>query len=235
MLPEGLDVLEEKSVRILVAEDEKEMSDALVEILTRANYAVDAVYNGQDALDYLEVGGYDGAILDVMMPKMDGFSVLKELRKSGNTVPVLMLTARAEIDDRVEGLDLGADDYLTKPFAMKELLARVRAIVRRQTEATSSKISFGDVTLDSVSYVVSAPGGTEHLPGKEYQLLELFMSNPHQVISTDRIMERVWGYESESEVNVVWVTISSLRKRLEKLDACIKIKAKRGQGYYLES
>ncbi|HAK57451.1 MAG TPA: DNA-binding response regulator [Lachnospiraceae bacterium] len=221
-------------MRLLLAEDEKEMSDALVAILTHAQYSVDAVYNGRDALDYLEVGDYDGAILDVMMPEMDGFTVLKNIRGAGNTVPVLMLTAKSEIDDRVYGLDAGADDYLTKPFAMKELLARVRAITRRTTDATSSVFSFGNVTLDSTSYTLEAPGGSEHLPGKEYQLMELFLSNPRQVISTERIMEKVWGYESDTEINVVWVTISGLRKKLNSLGADIEIKAKRGQGYYLE-
>ncbi len=221
-------------MRLLLAEDEKEMSDALVAILTHAQYSVDAVYNGRDALDYLEVGDYDGAILDVMMPEMDGFTVLKNIRGAGNTVPVLMLTAKSEIDDRVYGLDAGADDYLTKPFAMKELLARVRAITRRTTDATSSVFSFGNVTLDSTSYTLEAPGGSEHLPGKEYQLMELFLSNPRQVISTERIVEKVWGYESDTEINVVWVTISGLRKKLNSLGADIEIKAKRGQGYYLE-
>ena len=221
-------------MRLLLAEDEKEMSDALVAILTHAQYSVDAVYNGRDALDYLEVGDYDGAILDVMMPEMDGFTVLKNIRGAGNTVPVLMLTAKSEIDDRVYGLDAGADDYLTKPFAMKELLARVRAITRRTTDATSSVFGFGNVTLDSTSYTLEAPGGSEHLPGKEYQLMELFVLNPRQVISTERIMEKVWGYESDTEINVVWVTISGLRKKLNSLGADIEIKAKRGQGYYLE-
>ncbi len=221
-------------MRILLAEDERELSDALVAILEHAQYSVDAVYNGRDALDYLEVGEYDGAILDVMMPEMDGFTVLKRLREQGNSVPVLILTAKSEVDDRVFGLDAGADDYLTKPFAMKELLARVRAITRRANEATSAELKFGNVVLDSVSLVVKTPDGSEHLPGKEYQLLELFLSNPHQVISTERIMERVWGYESEAEINTVWVTISGLRKKLAALGADIEIRAKRGQGYYLE-
>ena len=221
-------------MRLLLAEDERELSDALTAILTHANYAVDQVYNGRDALDYLEVGEYDGAILDVMMPEMDGFTVLKNIRAKGNSVPVLILTAKSEVDDRVFGLDAGADDYLTKPFAMKELLARVRAITRRTTEATSAELTFGNVTLDSVSFVLSTPSGTEHLPGKEYQLMELFLSNPRQVISTDRIMEKVWGYESEAEINTVWVTISGLRKKLTSLKADIEIRAKRGQGYFLE-
>ncbi|MBO4396056.1 MAG: response regulator transcription factor [Eubacterium sp.] len=221
-------------MRILLAEDERELSDALVAMLEHAQYAVDAVYNGRDALDYLEVGEYDGAILDVMMPEMDGFTVVKKLRDQGNAVPVLILTAKSEVDDRVFGLDAGADDYLTKPFAMKELLARVRSITRRATEATSAELKLGNVILDSASYVLKTPDGSDHLPGKEYQLLELFLSNPHQVISTERIMERVWGYESEAEINTVWVTISGLRKKLAALGADIEIKAKRGQGYYLE-
>ncbi len=221
-------------MRLLLAEDERELSDALVAILSHAQYSVDAVYNGRDALDYIEVGDYDGAILDVMMPEMDGFTVLKKLREQGNDIPVLILTAKSEVDDRVYGLDAGADDYLTKPFAMKELLARVRAITRRVTEAVSSEYKFGNVTLDSATYVLTTPTASDHLPGKEYQLMELFLANPHQVISTERIMERVWGYESETEINVVWVTISGLRKRLASMGADIEIRAKRGQGYYLE-
>ncbi len=221
-------------MQLLLAEDEQELSDALVAILEHAQYSVDAVYNGRDALDYLQSCDYDGAILDVMMPGMDGFTVLKKIREQGNTVPVLMLTAKSEIDDRVYGLDLGADDYLTKPFAMKELLARVRSITRRVTEATSAVLTMGNVTLDCTSFLLSTTDGNTHLPGKEYQLMELFLSNPRQVISTERIMERVWGYESESEINTVWVTISGLRKKLASLGANIEIKVKRGQGYYLE-
>ena len=220
-------------MRLLLAEDEQELSDALTAILEHAQYAVDAVYNGRDALDYLEAGDYDGAILDVMMPEMDGFTVLKKIRAQGNTVPVLILTAKAEVDDRVFGLDSGADDYLTKPFAMKELLARVRAITRRTTEATSATLSLGNVELDCTAYTLRTPAGEIRLAGKEYQLMELFLSNPRQVIATERIMERVWGYESEAEINTVWVTISGLRKKLASLDAGIEILVKRGQGYYL--
>lgn len=221
-------------MRLLLAEDEKELSDALVAILKHNNYSVDAVYDGQDALDYLEADNYDGAILDIMMPRLDGLTVLKKIRAAGNKVPVLILTAKSDVDDRVIGLDSGADDYLSKPFSARELMARVRAVTRRKTEAVSSVLTVGNVSLDCVTFEVSTPDGKLRLPNKEYQLLELLFSNPKQVIPTDLFMDKVWGYDSDTEVGVVWVYISYLRKKLESLNANIKIRAARGQGYYLE-
>lgn len=222
-------------MRLLLAEDERILSDALVEVLTHNNYSVDAVYNGQDAIDYLLAGDYDAAILDIMMPKKDGITVLKELRSAGFATPVIMLTAKSQIEDRVEGLDSGADDYLTKPFAMAELLARVRAISRRQPELTGTDLKFRDLKLDRADYSLTGPEGQIRLANKEYQIIEMLMTNSGQVISTERFMERVWGYDSEAEINVVWVNISGLRKKIASLGAHVQIKAARGVGYILEA
>jgi DNA-binding response OmpR family regulator len=221
-------------MRLLLAEDEEELSHALVTVLKHNNYSVDAVYNGQDALDYLETGVYDGAVLDIMMPKMDGVTVLKKLRAQGNSVPVLLLTAKAEIDDRVTGLDAGADDYLTKPFAMKELLARIRAMTRRQTETTDNVLSFGNISLDRTSYQLTGAKASFKLSGKEFQMLEMLMINPGQIISSEQFMEKIWGFDSETENNIVWVYLSYLRKKLSSLEANVIIKANRGVGYSLE-
>lgn len=221
-------------MRLLLAEDEHELSDALTAILKHNNYSVDAVYNGADALYYLENQEYDGAILDIMMPKMDGIEVLKRIRQEGNTVPVLMLTAKSTVDDRVTGLDAGADDYLSKPFAMKELLARIRALTRRNTEAVGNVLSFGNVTLDRSTYEMASGGNKVRLANKEFQMLEMLMANPGHIISTERFMEKVWGYDSETEMNVVWVYISYIRKKLAGIGADIEIKAIRNQGYSLE-
>ena len=221
-------------MRLLLAEDERELSDALVAILKHNNYSVDAVYNGEDAYEYLESDNYDGAILDIMMPKMDGRTGLKKIRAQGNTVPVLILTAKSEVDDKVLGLDCGADDYLGKPFAAKELLARIRSITRRRTEAVSSTLKVGNLTLDCTTFELTSPTDSCRLPNKEFQIMELLAANPRQVISTDRFMEKIWGYDSEADVGVVWVHISYLRKKLTSLNASVKIKAARGQGYYLE-
>ncbi len=221
-------------MRLLLAEDEKELSDALVAILKHNNYSVDAVYNGEDALHYLEADNYDGAILDIMMPKMDGITVLQNIRAKGNDVPILILTAKSEVDDRVLGLDSGADDYLSKPFAAKELLARIRSVTRRRTEAVSSVLNVGNLSLDCTTFELKSSTDTIRLPNKEFQIMELLAANPGQVISTERFMEKIWGYDSETDVGVVWAYISYLRKRLTELEANVKIKVARGQGYYLE-
>lgn len=221
-------------MRLLLAEDERELSEALVTVLRRNNYSVDAVYDGQAALDYLEAAEYDGAILDIMMPKMDGITVLRRIREQGNAVPVLLLTAKTEVDDRVTGLDAGADDYLGKPFAMKELLARIRAMTRRQPEIPRNVLEFGNLILDRATFELKCGKESIRLANKEFQMLEMLMSNPGQIISTDRFMEKVWGYDSETEINVVWVYISYLRKKLSAVKADIQIKAVRNQGYSLE-
>ncbi|MCR5736026.1 MAG: response regulator transcription factor [Eubacterium sp.] len=221
-------------MKILLAEDERELSEALVAILNHNNFTVDAVYDGQEALDFLAVEEYDGVILDLMMPKVDGITVLKKIRSQGNDVPVLILTAKSDLDDRVLGLDSGADDYLGKPFAAKELLARLRAITRRKTEAVSAVLTFGNISLDTTSFELSSPTGSIKLQNKEFQMFELLIANPKQLISTSRFFEKIWGYDSEAELNVVWVYISYLRKKLSSLDANIQIKATRNQGYSLE-
>lgn len=222
-------------MRLLLAEDEKTLSNALVTILKHNNYSVDAVYNGEDAIDYIETGVYDGAILDIMMPKVDGITVLKTIRAGGNKMPVLLLTAKSDVDDKVLGLDAGADDYLTKPFVTKELLARIRAMTRRQAELTDNSLSFGDLKLDRVSFELSSPSGKLPLTAKEFQIMESFMNHPSQIISAERLMEKIWGFDSGSEINVVWTYISYLRKKLKLLQSGVTIKAVRNIGYTLEN
>ena len=221
-------------MRLLLAEDEEELSEALTAVLRRNNYSVDAVYNGQDALDYAEGQEYDGIILDIMMPKKSGLEVLRTLRAHKNQVPVLLLTAKTQVDDRVEGLDSGADDYLGKPFAMKELLARVRAMTRRQSTLTDNVLTLGNVTLNRSTFELSVGEEKIRLANKDIQMMEMLIVNPGQIISTDRFMEKVWGYDSDTEIGVVWVYVSNLRKKLAALGADIEIKAVRNQGYSLE-
>lgn len=221
-------------MRILLAEDEKEMSNALVAILKHNNYSVDAVYNGADAFDYGLSENYDVIILDIMMPKMNGIEVLEKLRNNNVHTPILMLTAKSQIEDRILGLDKGADDYLSKPFAMGELLARVRAMSRRKSEFTPNLITVGNISLNKENYEISNGSSTLRLGNKEFQMMEMLMNNPKRLISTEQFMERIWGYDSEAEINVVWVYISYLRRKLESLEANLKIKAVRGVGYSLE-
>lgn len=220
-------------MRILLAEDERSLARALVRILEKNNYAADAVFNGEDALAYLESGDYDAAILDIMMPKMDGITVLKKLRQQGNPVPVIMLTARAEVDDKVLGLDSGANDYLTKPFDTRELLARLRAVTRSQNTA-DTRLHFDNIALDRASFELSSPSGSFRLTSKEFQMMELLMNNPRRLLPTERFMEKIWGLDSDAEINVVWVYISYLRKKLSALNADIQIKSARNAGYSLE-
>lgn len=221
-------------MKLLLAEDEQSLSKALTAILEHNGYTVDAVYDGIEALEYLEMGEYDGVILDIMMPRMDGMTALQKIREKGNQVPILMLTAKSEVDDKVAGLDNGANDYLTKPFASKELLARIRAMTRTQTAAITSTLQFGNISLDQATKELSSPSGNFHLANKEFQVMELPISNPKNVIPTERIMEKVWGYDSNAELNVVWAYISYLRKKLTALNADIQIKATRNTGYSLE-
>lgn len=221
-------------MRLLLAEDEKALSKALTTILERNHYSVDAVYDGEEALAYLQSDTYDAVILDIMMPKKDGIEVLKELRKAQNNIPVLLLTAKAEIDDKVLGLDAGANDYLTKPFHTRELLARIRAMTRVNTSQMNSLIQMGDITLNQATLELSSNYGSVRLANKEFQMMEMLMSNPHNLIPTERFMEKIWGYDSEAELNVVWVYISYLRKKLLALHANIQIKATRNAGYSLE-
>ncbi len=221
-------------MRLLLSEDEISLSKVLKTILERNNYSVDQVYDGQEALEYLAADNYDGLILDIMMPKVDGITVLKTLRSQGNLIPVLMLTAKSEIDDKVLGLDSGANDYLTKPFDSKELLARIRAMLRIQTAQADTTLQFGNITLDRATFELSSPSGSYRLANKEFQMLELMMSNPKNIISAERFMEKIWGFDSDAEINVVWVYISYLRKKLTALQANVGIKATRNVGYSLE-
>ena len=220
-------------MRILLAEDERPLARAIVKIFEKNHYSADAVHNGEDVLQYLAAGNYDVVIMDIMMPKMDGITALKKIRASGNRIPVLMLTARAETDDKVLGLDSGANYYLTKPFDTKELLAAIRAITRTQ-EAVDSRLSMGNITLDRSTFALSSPHGSFRLANKEFQMMEMFLSNPHRIISAERFMEKIWGFDNEAEINVVWVYVSYLRKKLSALHADITIKSTRNAGYSLE-
>lgn len=222
-------------MRILLAEDERSLSRAVIALLEKNNYSADAVYDGQEALEYLEAGNYDALILDLMMPKMDGMTVLRTLREQGNPIPVLILTAKSEVDDKVLGLDTGANDYLTKPFSTQELMARIRAMTRSQSGGqVTSRLTFGNITLDQATFELSSPTGSFRLANKEFQMMELLMRNPRQLIPTERFLERIWGYDSDVELSVVWVYISYLRKKLSALRANIQIKVTRNAGYSLE-
>ncbi len=221
-------------MRLLLAEDERSLSKAIKTILEKNNYSVDAVFDGEEAIDFIKSQKYDGIVLDIMMPKRDGISVLKEIRALGIDTPVIILTAKSEIDDKVLGLDSGANDYLTKPFDSKELLARIRAMTRVQMSQTDSCLRFGNVKLDCATFELSTNSGNFRLANKEFQMMEMLMRNPRQFISTEHFMERIWGYDSDAEISVVWVYISYLRKKLSTIDASINIRAQRNAGYFLE-
>ncbi len=220
-------------MRILIVEDERSLARALQKIFQKSNYSADMVHNGKDALMYLEGGNYDVVILDIMMPIMDGITTLKEIRNRGNQIPVLLLTAKAEIDDKVLGLDSGANYYLTKPFDTKELLAAIRAITRVVTEV-DSKLHLGNISLDRATFELASPFGSFRLANKEFQMMEMFMSAPHNIISSEQFMEKIWGFETNTEIGVVWAYISYLRKKLTALGADITIKSSRNIGYSLE-
>ena len=221
-------------MRILLAEDDKELSNAVTRVLKVSNYDVDQAYDGQEALDYIDYMKYDVIIMDIMMPKMDGITCVKRIRDKKCHTPIIMLTAMSETDDKVNGLDAGADDYLTKPFVVKELLARIRALLRRDS-AIVDNYSIGNVILDSQTFEIKNGNKSQRLTAKEYKLMELLIRNKNQIISTERIMDDIWDLESDAEINVVWVFISSLRKKLEQIEADHIIKAVRGLGYRLEA
>lgn len=221
-------------MKLLIAEDEIDLAEALTAFFEKNQFTVEAVHNGADAYDYALEGGYDAIILDVMMPKMNGIEVLRRLREQGVNTPIMMLTAKAQKDDRVTGFDAGADDYLPKPFAPDELLARVRALLRRAGEFKPTVLSFGDLTLDSSSGILSCAQEGVRLSGREFQLMELFMRSPKILFSVDKLMERIWGWDSDAEINVVWVHISNLRKKLKSIGSTVLIRANRGMGYVLE-
>ncbi|MBR2821216.1 MAG: response regulator transcription factor [Clostridiales bacterium] len=221
-------------MRILLAEDEKSLSKALKAILTGNNYSVDCVFDGEEAVLYAMAAEYDLVIMDIMMPKQDGISALKEIRTKGNKVPVIMLTARSETDDKVEGLDSGANDYLTKPFATKELLARIRALTRQSSSSADNVLRFGNLSLDRGSFELSSPKGKYRLAGKEFQMMEMLMMNPGILISTEKFMDKIWGLDSEADISTAWTYISYLRKKLAALESDVQIKAVRNAGYTLE-
>lgn len=221
-------------MKLLYAEDEAAMSEAVVDILTYHNYMVDAVADGADALAYARLEHYDGIILEIMMPKLSGLEVLRQLRAEGCRTPILLLTAKGEIEDQVQGLDLGADDYLPKPFSMELLLARVRAMLRRREEFTPNVLRRGSITLNQQTYELSGGGQTFVLPKLEYRLMELLMLNKDVYLSSEELLVKVWGYDTEAELGTVWVYISYLRKRLAALNADVTIAARRNVGYRLE-
>ena len=221
-------------MRILIAEDEISTAKALKVILEKNRFSVDIVHNGDDAWNYIRTGTYEVIVLDIMMPGMNGLEVLAKTRENNINTPVLMLTAKSEIEDKVAGLDAGADDYLTKPFATSELIARIKALGRRSEVYSDPVKKAGNVTLDSNRYELSADGKTVSLTNKEYQLLELFITHPGFVFSTEHLMDKIWGLDSESDIDVVWTHIGFVRKKLKTVGANIEIKTIRGAGYSLE-
>ncbi len=221
-------------MRILIAEDDPRLLKSLSHILDLNKFSVDAVSNGIDAFDHASSNEYDGLILDIMMPGMDGLQLLKKLRNQGITTPALFLTARTEISQRVEGLDAGADDYLPKPFSIDELLARVRAMLRRKDAFVPDILSFHDVTLNRSTYELSYNNKIQPLSAKEFQIFEMLISNPHIILSTDQLITHIWGWNTGVDTSVVWVHVSNLRKKLSALDAPLRIRFLRGAGYILE-
>ncbi len=221
-------------MKLLYAEDEPALSEAVVDYLTYHKYIVDAVYNGADAYDYATSSDYDGIILDIMMPKRDGLEVLTDLRRNGCRTPVLLLTAKTQVEDRIRGLDTGADDYLPKPFDMGELIARIRAMLRRREEYHPDLIRFGDLTLNMQSGVLAAGEFSFALPKQEYRLMELLMLNHTMYLSTEDLLVKAWGYNTETDINSVWLYISYLRKRLSAMNSAVEIVSKRNVGYKLE-
>lgn len=221
-------------MKLLYAEDERALSEAVVDILTYHKYLVDAVYNGEDALDFALSRDYDGIILDIMMPRRDGIEVLSALRQSGLKTPILLLTAKTQVDDRIRGLDAGADDYLPKPFDMGELLARIRAMLRRRAEFHPDLLVFGDLTLNVQTGTLARGGRECSLPKQEYRLMEQLMVNRNRFLSTEDLLVEAWGYDAETDLNSVWLYISYLRKRLAALDSRVEIVSKRSVGYRLE-
>ena len=222
-------------MRLLIAEDELDLAEVLTVFFEKNHFAVDTVHNGADAYTYAVSGAYDAIILDVMMPKMNGIEVLQKLRAEGVNTPIMMLTAKGEKDDRIAGFNAGADDYLPKPFDPDELISRVRAMLRRSEAYRPTVLTFGDLTLDPASGVLTCGRESVRLGGREFQIMELFMRNPGQVFSAERIMEKVWGWDNEAEINVVWVNISNLRKKMKALGSTAALAVNRGLGYILEA
>lgn len=222
-------------MRLLIAEDELDLAEVLAVFFEKNHFAVDTVHNGADAYAYAVSGAYDAIILDVMMPKMNGIEVLQKLRAEGVNTPIMMLTAKGEKDDRITGFNAGADDYLPKPFDPDELISRVRAMLRRSEAYRPTVLTFGDLTLDPASGLLTCGHESLRLGGREFQIMELFMRNPGQVFSAERIMEKVWGWDNEAEINVVWVNISNLRKKIKAIGSAAVLAVNRGLGYILEA
>jgi DNA-binding response OmpR family regulator len=222
-------------MKLLLIEDEKELSEALFQILTKNKYLVDAVYDGEDGLDYALTGIYDVIVLDIMLPKLNGLSLLKQIRKEGVLTPVIMLTAKSQIEDRVVGLDLGADDYLTKPFAVEELLARIRSITRRKGNVVNDNtLTYGDISLNINTYDLDVNGESIRLTLKEFEIIKYFMERPKCVVSKDDLITKLWGFDSEVEYNNIEVYISFIRKKLSYLKSKVNIVTIRGVGYRME-
>ena len=220
-------------MKILLVEDDRELSNVITKALSIDKYNVDNAYDGIEALDFLKISKYDLVIMDIMMPRLNGYETLKEIRRRKNNIPVMMLTAKSLVDDKVLSLDAGADDYLTKPFQLKELLARIRALLRRKGTDLQD-YEYNDISLDQNTYEVKCNDKSVRLTSKEYQLLELFIRNPKNYFSADDILLRVWEYDSEVDVSVIWVFISQIRKHLASIGSNTTIKASRGIGYHLE-
>ena len=220
-------------MRILIAEDEVATAKALKVLLEKAKYSVDIVHNGQDAWDYISAGSYEVIVLDIMMPKMSGLEVLSLIRKNNIKTPVLLRTAKAEIEDRVTGLEAGADDYLPKPFATEELIARIKALGRRSENYADSSKEAGNLILDGNKYEMRVGDKSVSLTNKEYQLMELFVLHPGYVFSTEHLMEKIWGTDTDSDIDVVWTHIGFVRKKLRSIGADVEIKTIRGAGYSL--
>ena len=221
-------------MRLLIAEDERDLAEALTFLFQKNQFTVDAVYNGTDAYEYASSGEYDAIVLDVMMPGMNGIEVLTRLRRNNIRTPIMMLTAKAQKDDRIEGFDAGADDYLPKPFEPDELISRVRAMLRRTGDYKPNDLTFHDLTLYASSVTLGCHENKVRLSGREFQVMELFMRSPNTVLSAERIMDRVWGWDSDAEINVVWVHLSNLRKKMKAIGSEVTIVANRGLGYLLE-
>ena len=222
-------------MRLLIAEDDPKLLKSLVHIFETNHYVVDGVSDGSLAFNYASSGEYDGLVLDIMMPGMDGVTLLKKLRKNGITTPALFLTAKTEIDQKIEGLDAGADDYLPKPFATGELLARVRAMLRRKENFVPDLLRFGDLILNRSTYEITYNGGTQSLSGKEFQVMEMLMQQPGMIVTAEQLITHIWGWDTDVDTSVVWVHISNIRKKLDVLSAPVSIRFVRNAGYILEA
>ena len=222
-------------MRLLIAEDDPKLLKSLVHIFETNHYVVDGVGDGSLAFDYASSGEYDGLVLDIMMPGMDGINLLKKLRKDGVTTPALFLTAKTETYQKIEGLDAGADDYLPKPFATGELLARVRAMLRRKDNFVPDLLRFGDLSLNRSTYEISYNGAIQSLSGKEFQVMEMLMQQPGMIVTAEQLITHIWGWETDVDTSVIWVHISNIRKKLDVLSAPVAIRFVRNAGYILEA